>query len=82
MIYAPNSAADRQLLNHSRALVRRAMALLRKSDHLVRAQRLRDELEEEQRKTGRRPDAAADPDQSRCAKASQAVTAIHRATAA
>jgi len=30
------------------------MALLRKSDHLVRAQRRRDELEEEQRKLSRR----------------------------
>ncbi|MBR0739229.1 hypothetical protein JQ581_20045 [Bradyrhizobium liaoningense] len=54
MIHAPNSAVDKQLLNHSRALVRRAMALLRKSNHLVSAQRRRDELEEEQRKLSRR----------------------------
>ncbi|MCP3373619.1 hypothetical protein [Bradyrhizobium cajani] len=54
MIHTPNSAADAQLLTHSRELVREAMALLRRSDHLVSAQRLRDELEEERRKPPRR----------------------------
>ena len=50
MIYAPDSAADKQLLNHSRELVREAMALLRTSDHLVNRQRMRDELEQERDK--------------------------------
>ncbi|AMA58682.1 hypothetical protein [Bradyrhizobium sp. CCGE-LA001] len=50
MIYAPDTAVDKQLLSHSRELVREAMALLRSSDHLVSAQRLRDELEQERGK--------------------------------
>ncbi|WP_027551622.1 hypothetical protein [Bradyrhizobium sp. Cp5.3] len=47
MIYSPNSAIDAQLLTHSRDLVRKALALLRNSDHLVSAQRLREELSRE-----------------------------------
>lgn len=54
MIYAPNPALDNQLLIHSHELVREAMALLRSSDHLVSAQRLRDELEQERRTPSRR----------------------------
>ena len=45
MIYAPNPARDAKLLANSRELVREALALLRNSDHLVSAMRLRDELE-------------------------------------
>jgi hypothetical protein len=44
MIYLPNPTIDQQLLTHSRELVRAALALLRDSDHLVSAMRLRDEL--------------------------------------
>ena len=44
MIYAPDTVIDKELLKHSRELVRKATALLRKSDHLISAQRLRDEL--------------------------------------
>lgn len=47
MIYTPNTALDRQMLSYSCELVREAMALLRRSDHLVRAQRQREELEQE-----------------------------------
>jgi len=54
MIFAPDTAADEQLLSHSHELVREGMALLRSTDHLVSAQRLRDELEEERRKPPRR----------------------------
>lgn len=64
MIYATNSAVDKQLLNHSRALVRRAMARLRKSDHLVSASAgamsSRKSSASCPAGTGRRPDAAAD----------------------
>ncbi|MBR0839203.1 hypothetical protein JQ607_03260 [Bradyrhizobium liaoningense] len=59
MIYTPNAATDAQLLSHSRELVREAMALLRRSDHLVSAQRLRDELEEERRRPPRRDSQAS-----------------------
>ncbi|MBH5398309.1 hypothetical protein HZZ13_10970 [Bradyrhizobium sp. CNPSo 4010] len=48
MIYAPNSTVDKQLVKHSRDLVRKAIALLRKSDHLVTEHRLRDERGEAQ----------------------------------
>jgi hypothetical protein len=44
MVYAGNAALDARLLSHSRELVREALALLRNSDHLVSAQRLREEL--------------------------------------
>ena len=44
MIYAPNAALDAKLLSNSREMVREALALLRDSDNLVSAQRLRDEL--------------------------------------
>ncbi|MGY8638635.1 hypothetical protein RAD15_39835 [Bradyrhizobium sp. 14AA] len=54
MIYTPNTAVDKQLLNHSHALVREAMTLLRRSDHLVRTQRLREKLEQERRAKARR----------------------------
>ena len=54
MIYTPNPITDKQLVNHSHELVRQAMALLRSSDHLVSAQRLRDELEQERRTPSRR----------------------------
>jgi hypothetical protein len=63
MIYAPNSALDKQLLSHSRTLVRKAMSLLRKSDHLVSAQRLRAELEEDRPREDRQksgPDRGTD----------------------
>jgi hypothetical protein len=43
MIYLPNSITDQQLLAQSRELVREALVLLRDSDHLVSAMRLRDE---------------------------------------
>jgi hypothetical protein len=56
MIYAPNSFVDQRLLSHSRELVREALALLRESDHLVGALRLRDELAQEHR---RPPDGTA-----------------------
>ncbi|UQR59997.1 MULTISPECIES: hypothetical protein [Bradyrhizobium] len=70
MIYAPDPAVDRQLLSHSQELVREAMALLRSSDHLVSAQRLREELEQERRNPPHRdrqhPDkTAASEDRSR-----------------
>ncbi|WP_407118893.1 hypothetical protein [Bradyrhizobium sp. LMG 9283] len=48
MIYAPDSTTDKQLVKHSRDLVRKAMALLRQSNHLATEQRLRDELVESQ----------------------------------
>ncbi|MGY3035407.1 hypothetical protein ACVIIV_004577 [Bradyrhizobium sp. USDA 4354] len=54
MIFAPDTAVDEQLLSHSRELVREGLALLRSTDHLVSAQRLRDELEEECRTPPRR----------------------------
>jgi hypothetical protein len=54
MIYTPDSALDREVLSHSRELVREAMALLRESDHLVSGQRLRDELEHERGNSPRR----------------------------
>ncbi|MBP0114664.1 MULTISPECIES: hypothetical protein [Bradyrhizobium] len=54
MIYLPDTALDEQMLSQSRELVREGMALLRSTDHLVSAQRLRDELEEERRKPPRR----------------------------
>lgn len=54
MIYAPDTNVDKQLLSYSRELVREAMALLRRSDHLVHAMRLRDELEQERRNPPRR----------------------------
>ncbi|QOG20609.1 MULTISPECIES: hypothetical protein [Bradyrhizobium] len=54
MIYVPDSPLDRKLLSHSHDLVREAMALLRRSDHLVSGQRLRDELEQERRNAARR----------------------------
>lgn len=54
MIYAPDTTIDKQLVSHSQALVRGAMALLRRSDQLVRAMRLRDELEQERREKARR----------------------------
>ena len=50
MIYSPDSALDKETLTHSRELVREAMALLRRTDHLVSAQRLREELEQQRRK--------------------------------
>jgi len=43
MIYTPK-AGDAQLLATSRELVREAMRVLRKSDAIVRAQSVRDEL--------------------------------------
>ncbi|PWE78198.1 hypothetical protein XF30_17040 [Bradyrhizobium sp. SUTN9-2] len=90
MIHAPNLAVDRQLLHHSWELVREAMALLRKSDHLVSAQRLRDDLEGDaaSRCPGGPvigpwpPMSQPIDDQNRCANASHAVTARHRITAA
>lgn len=54
MIYAPDTTVDKQLLSHSRELVREAMALLRRSEHLVSAMRLRDELEQDRRNPPRR----------------------------
>ena len=45
MIYAPNHALDTKVLANSRELLREALALLRNSDHLVSALRLREELE-------------------------------------
>ncbi|MCP3465679.1 MULTISPECIES: hypothetical protein [unclassified Bradyrhizobium] len=44
MIYTPNPALDTKVLANSRELVREALALLRGSDHLVSALRLREEL--------------------------------------
>ncbi|MBB4397813.1 hypothetical protein [Bradyrhizobium sp. ERR14] len=61
MIYAPDTNIDKQLLSHSHELVREAMALLRSSDHLVSALRLRDELEQE-RRTRCTPPAGATAD--------------------
>ncbi|WP_439368392.1 hypothetical protein [Bradyrhizobium sp. DASA03120] len=43
MIYTPR-AGDAQLLSYSRGLVRDALKILRDSDHIARAQRVRDEL--------------------------------------
>lgn len=60
MIYTPDTALDSQLLSESRELVREAMALLRSTEHLVSAQRLRDELEEERRKPPRRDSKSGD----------------------
>ncbi|MCP3401712.1 hypothetical protein [Bradyrhizobium sp. CCGB20] len=62
MIYAPNTAIDKQLLSHSHKLVREAMLLLRSSDHLVSAQRLRDELEQERRQPPHRDSARGGSD--------------------
>jgi hypothetical protein len=50
MIHTPDTAVDKQLLSQSRELVRKGMALLRSTDHLVSGQRLRDELAQERRK--------------------------------
>ncbi|MGY4623943.1 hypothetical protein [Bradyrhizobium sp. USDA 4486] len=62
MIYAPDITADKQLLSHSRQLVREAMALLRSSDHLVSALRLRDGLEEDHDESSSRDDKRAGDD--------------------
>ena len=62
MIHAPDIAADKQLLSHSRKLVREAMALLRSSDHLVSGPRLRDELEQDSRKPPHRDSRRAGRD--------------------
>jgi hypothetical protein len=43
MIYTPR-AGDAQLLSFSRELVRDALEILRDSEHIARAQRIRDEL--------------------------------------
>ena len=43
MIYT-SKLVDAQLLSYSRGLVREALMLLRQSDHIVHAQRVRDEL--------------------------------------
>ncbi|MBR0783118.1 hypothetical protein [Bradyrhizobium iriomotense] len=43
MIYIPR-AGDAQLLSFSRELVRDALEILRNSDHIAKAQRVRDEL--------------------------------------
>ncbi|MHC2618969.1 DNA-binding FadR family transcriptional regulator [Bradyrhizobium huanghuaihaiense] len=43
MIYTPR-AGDAQLLSFSRELVRDALKILRDSDHIARAQRVRDGL--------------------------------------
>ncbi|WP_192859610.1 hypothetical protein [Bradyrhizobium sp. DOA9] len=56
MIYTPNPTVDKQLVKHSHDLVRKAMALLRKSDHLVTEQRLRDEIVEAQDMSRRQDD--------------------------
>ncbi|WP_407189373.1 hypothetical protein [Bradyrhizobium centrosematis] len=58
MTYAPNSALDKRIVSHSRELVREAMVLLRRSDHLVSWLRLRDELAEERRNPTLRDEAA------------------------
>ncbi|MBR0960693.1 hypothetical protein [Bradyrhizobium japonicum] len=60
MIYTPDTALDSQLLSQSRELVREGLALLRSTDHLVSAQRLRNELEEERRKPPRRDSKSGD----------------------
>lgn len=52
MIYVPDTAVDK--LSASRASWCKGMTLLRSTDHLVSAQRLRDEPEEERRKPSRR----------------------------
>jgi hypothetical protein len=44
MIYSPNGAADAKLLSYTRDLLREALTLLRNSDHIAHAQRVRDEL--------------------------------------
>lgn len=43
MIYT-RSAGDAQILSFSRELVRDALQILRDSEHIARAQRIRDEL--------------------------------------
>ncbi|PJG54090.1 hypothetical protein CVM73_16885 [Bradyrhizobium forestalis] len=60
MIFTPDTALDEQMLSQSRQLVREGLALLRSTDHLVSAQRLRDELEEERRKPPRRDSKSGD----------------------
>ena len=44
MIYAPNAVADAKLLSYTRDLLREALTLLRNSDQIAHAQRVRDEL--------------------------------------